>query len=226
MPTSNLVCASWNPDLAYQVGRVIAEEVKENNVQMILAPAMNLHRNPLCGRHPEYFSEDPLLGGTMAGNQCKGLEENGVSASIKHVCCNNAESSRKRNHSIVSQRALRELYLRTFEVAFDIHIPDSIMTGYNACNGVFTAEDEEMIQGVFRNEFGFDGYVMTDWNSYDTADVAKAIAAGNCWMTPGTTDNTYVSPIIEGIKNGTISETRLRQNIKYMYRVIRKRTQA
>lgn len=226
MPTSNLVCASWNPDLAYQVGRVIAEEARENNVQMILAPAMNLHRNPLCGRHPEYFSEDPLLGGIMAGNQCKGLEENAVSASIKHVCCNNAESSRKRNHSIVSQRALRELYLRTFEVAFDIHIPDSIMTGYNACNGVFTAEDEEMIQGIFRNEFGFNGYVMTDWNSYDTADVAKAIAAGNCWMTPGTTDDTYVSPIIEGIKNGTISENRLRQNIKYMYRVIRKRTQA
>ena len=83
-----------------------------------------------------------------------------------------------------------------------------------------------MSRGIFRNEFGFNGYVMTDWNSYDTADVAKAIAAGNCWMTPGTTDDTYVSPIIEGIKNGTISENRLRQNIKYMYRVIRKRTQA
>ena len=226
MPTSNLVCASWNPDLAYEIGRVIAEEAKENDVQMILAPAMNIHRNPLCGRHPEYFSEDPLLAGIMAGNQSKGLEDNGVSCSVKHVCANGSEATRKRNHSIISQRALREIYLKAFEVAVEINDPDSIMTGYNACNGVFTAEDEEMIQGIFRREFGFTGYVMTDWNSYDTADVATAIQAGNCWMTPGTADNTYVTPIIEGVKNGTVDVDRLRQNMKYMYRVIRKRTEA
>lgn len=225
MPTSNLVCSSWNEELAYEVGRVIAEEAKENNVQMILAPAMNIHRNPLCGRHPEYFSEDPYLAGVMAGYQCKGLEDNGVSGSVKHVCCNGSEATRKRNQSIVSQRALREIYLKAFEVAFEIHKPDSIMTGYNACNGVFTAEDEEMIQGIFRGEFGFEGFVMTDWNSYDTADIATAIGAGNCWMTPGSTDDTYVKPILEGLKAGVISESRLRQNIKYMYRVIRKRTQ-
>lgn len=219
MPTSNLVCATWNECLAYEVGRVIAEEAKENNVQMILAPAMNIHRNPLCGRHSEYFSEDPLLAGIMAGHQCKGLEEHGISASVKHVCCNGAESSRKRNQSILSVRALREIYLKAFEIALEIHQPDSIMTAYNACNGVFTAEDEELIQGIFRQEFGFDGFVMTDWNSYDTADVAKAVQAGNCWMTPGTTDSTYVAPIIEGV-DGTIDETRLRQNVKRMYRVI------
>ncbi len=225
MPTSNLICASWNPSLAYEVAKVIAEEAKENNVQMILAPAMNLHRNPLCGRQPEYFSEDPLLGGTMAGFHTLGLGENGMSSSIKHVCCNGSESSRKRNHSILSQRALRELYLRTFEVAFSVCKPDSIMTAYNAVNGVQASEDEELLMGIFRHEFGLDGYIMTDWGCYDTADVAKMVQAGVCWITPGSTDDTYVTPILNGIKNGIVDENRLRNNVKYMYRVIRKRTE-
>lgn len=225
MPTSSLVCSTWDPDLSYEVGKVIAEEAKENHVNMILAPAMNIHRNPLNGRQPEYFSEDPLLAGIMAGEQSKGLENNGVSSSVKHVCCNNAEASRKRNHSIVSQRALREIYLRAFEEALRIHEPDSIMTAYNACNGCFTAADEELLQGIFRGEFGFEGFVMTDWNSYDTADVAAAVEAGNCWLTPGTKDDKYTAPILKGLEDGTIDESRLRQNVKYMHRVIMKATE-
>lgn len=224
MPSSNLVCATWNKDMAYEIGRVIAEEAKENNVQMILAPAMNIHRDPLNGRHPEYFSEDPYLTGIMAGHQSKGLEDNGISSSIKHTVANNCESSRKRNHSIMTERALREIYLKPFEVAINVHKPDSIMTGYNAVNGVFTAEDEEMIQGIFRGEFGFEGFVMTDWNSYDTADVVSSIQAGNCWMTPGTLDNKYVTPIVEGVRERKIDIERLRSNVRYMLRVIQKRT--
>ena len=225
MPCSNTVCASFNIDLAYHIGRVIAEEAMENNIQMILAPAMNIHRNPLNGRHPEYFSEDPYLAGIMAGNQSKGLEENGVSSCIKHVIANNCESSRKRNHSIMTERALREIYLKVFEVALEVHSPDSMMTAYNATNGVFTAEDEEMIQGIFRGEFGFEGFVMTDWNSYDTADVVSAIQAGNGWMTPGTTDNTFVTPIINGVYEGKIDIERLRSNVRYMLKVVQKRTE-
>lgn len=213
MPCSNTVCSTWNANLAFEVGRVIGEEAKENDIRMILAPAMNIHRNPLNGRHPEYFSEDPLLGGIMAGNQCKGLHAAGVDSSMKHTVANNAESSRKRNHSFISERALREIYLKIFEYAIGVQEPTSIMTGYNACNGCFTAEDEEMIQGIFHKEFGFDGYVMTDWNSYDTADVASAVRAGNCWMTPGTTDDTYVQPIIDGVESGYIEEARLRKNV-------------
>jgi beta-glucosidase len=213
MPCSNTVCSTWNTDLAFEVGRVIGEEARENDIRMILAPAMNIHRNPLNGRHPEYFSEDPLLGGIMAGNQCKGLHAAGVDSSMKHTVANNAESSRKRNHSFISERALREIYLKIFEYAIGVQEPTSIMTGYNACNGCFTAEDEEMIQGIFHKEFGFDGYVMTDWNSYDTADVASAVRAGNCWMTPGTTDDTYVQPIIDGVESGYIEEARLRKNV-------------
>lgn len=224
MPCSNTVCATWNRDLAYDVGRVIAVEAKENDIQMILAPAMNIHRNPLNGRHPEYYSEDPYLAGIMAGHQSKGLEENGVSSCIKHTVANNCETSRKRNHSLLSERALREIYLKAFEVAIGVHKPDSMMTAYNAVNGVFTGEDEEMIQGIFRNEFGFEGFVMMDWGSYDTADVAASLQAGNSWMTPGSTDNTYVTPIVEGVQKGTIDLGRLRSNVRYMLRIVQKRT--
>ncbi len=224
MPSSATVCASFDSDLAYEIGRVIAEEAKENGLLMILAPGMNIHRNPLNGRHPEYFSEDPYLAGIMAGHQSKGLEENGVSSCLKHTVANNCEAARKRNHSLMTERTLREIYLKAFEVAMEVHQPDAIMTGYNATNGVFMAEDAEMIQGVFRGEFGFEGYVMTDWNSYETADVAAAVQAGNCWMTPGSTDETYVTPIIEGVKNGTIAKERLEKNVFYLLRIILKRT--
>jgi beta-glucosidase len=224
MPASATVCASFNTELAYEVGRVIAEEARENGVHMILAPGMNIHRNPLNGRHPEYFSEDPYLAGMMAGHQSKGLEENGVSSCLKHTVANNCETVRKRNHSLLTERALREIYLKAFEVAIQVQKPDSIMTGYNACNGVFTAEDEEMIQGVFREEFGFEGYVMTDWGSYDTVDIVEAVAAGNCWITPGSPDDTYVTPIVEGVRTGRIERARLENNVKYLLRVVMKRT--
>ena len=224
MPCSNTVCASFNADLAYRIGKTIAAEAKDNGINMILAPGMNMHRNPLNGRHPEYFSEDPVLTGIMAGNQSKGLEDSGVSSSIKHVVANNCETARKRNHSIVTERALRELYLKGFEIAISVNMPDSIMTAYNAVNGVFTSEDEEMIIGIFRKEFGFDGFVMTDWNAYDTADVVASIQAGNCWMTPGNTDDTYVTPIVNGVLDGKIDIERLRSNVRYMLRVVQKRT--
>ncbi|WP_228469372.1 glycoside hydrolase family 3 protein [Paenibacillus sp. JNUCC31] len=224
MPSSTVLCSSFNTQLAYEVGKVIAEEAIENNIHLILAPGMNIHRNPLNGRHPEYFSEDPFLTGIMAGYQSKGLEENGVSSCLKHTVANNCESARKRNHSLMTERSLREIYLKAFEVAIRVHKPDSIMTAYNACNGVFTAADEEMIQGVFREEFGFEGYVMTDWDSYETVDVVEAVAAGNCWLTPGTPDNTYVTPIIEGVREGRIEKARLEKNVKHLLSVTLKRT--
>lgn len=219
MPSSVTLCSTFNTELAYEVGRVIAEEAKENGIHMILAPGMNIHRNPLNGRHPEYFSEDPYLAGIMAGQQSKGLEENGVSSCLKHTVANNCETVRKRNQSLMTERALREIYLKAFEIAIQVHKPDSIMTGYNACNGAFTAADEEMIQGIFREEFGFEGYVMTDWSSYDTVDVVEAVAAGNCWLTPGSPDNTFVTPLVEGVQDGRIERVRLENNVKHLLNV-------
>lgn len=224
MPCSNTVCASWNKELSYEVAAVIAGEAKENQVQMILGPGMNLHRDPLNGRHPEYFSEDPHLTGMMAGLFSKGLEDNGVSSCMKHVLANNSESSRKRNHSLIPERALRELYLKAFETAMGVHQPDSIMTSYNAVNGCYTAADEELLQGIFRREFGFAGFVMTDWNSYDTVDIAEAVQAGNAWLTPGSEDDTYTKLIEEGVKCGRIDEARLRENVRGLLSIVQKRT--
>lgn len=224
MPASTVLCSSWNTQLSYEVARVIAEEAKENDVHMILAPGMNIHRNPLNGRHPEYFSEDPYLTGMMAGYFSKGLEDNGVSSCLKHVIANNCETARNRNHSLMTERTLRELYMKAFEVAMKVHQPDSIMTGYNAVNGVFAAADEEMIQGVFREELGFSGYVMTDWGSYETVDLVEAVQAGNCWLTPGTNDDTYVRPIIDGVKDGRIDPARLEKNVWHLLNIVLKRT--
>lgn len=220
MPTGTTICSSFNRELAREVGKVIGEEAKENGVRMILAPAMNLHRNPLNGRNSEYFSEDPLLAGEMAGNYCLGLEGTGVDGGYKHCIANNCESSRKRNQSIISERAIRELYFKAFEVAMKVHMPKSIMTAYNAVNGVPTSADADLILGLFREENGFDGFVMTDWNSYDTSDVVEMIRSGNNWLTPGTKDDTFTKPLMYAVADGRLSVERLRESASYIARVI------
>ncbi|MBO5198143.1 MAG: glycoside hydrolase family 3 C-terminal domain-containing protein [Lachnospiraceae bacterium] len=223
-PTSNMVCASFNRDMPYAVGRVIAEEAFEKNIHMILAPAINLHRNPLCGRNPEYFSEDPVLCGIMAGSHIKGLQDNNTAAVIKHVIANNAELSRFRSHSVIGERAFRELYLKCFDVALRIDMTDGLMTSYNAANDSYTGRDEELMLGIFRGEMGFDGYIMTDWDSYKTCDPVAAIAAGNCWLTPGSPDDTHTAPIVEGVKNGQIELARLQDNVKHLVKIMVKYT--
>lgn len=220
MPSGVTICASFNRDLSEQIGRVIGEEAKILGMPMILAPALNIHRNPLNGRQPEYFSEDPYLAGMMAGCYSRGMEAAGVGSCIKHLVANNCETSRKRNQSIMTERALREIYFKAFEIAMEVHMPASVMTAYNACNGQPTSTDADLIQGLLREENGFDGFVMTDWTSYDTADVAAMIEAGNCWITPGSTDDTYTSQIVKGVKEGRIRLARLQENVVYIIRTL------
>ncbi len=220
MPSGVTICASFNKVLSQEIGRVIGEEAKILGVPLILAPAFNIHRNPLNGRQPEYFSEDPYLSGIMAGFYAKGLESAGVGSCYKHLIGNNCESARKRNQSVISERAVREIYFRTFEYAMKVHMPASIMTAYNAVNGCPTAADEELIHGLLREENGFDGFVMTDWTTYDSVDVASMIQAGNCWITPGSNDDTYTSRIMEGLEDGTIEIERLRNNVTALVRTI------
>lgn len=220
MPSGVTIASSFNKELSEAVGRVIGEEAKELHMPMILAPALNIHRNPLNGRQPEYFSEDPYQAGMMAGVYAKGLESAGVASCMKHLLANNCETSRKRNQSIVTERALREIYFKVFEIAMEVHMPASFMTAYNACNGCPTAADAELILGLLREENGFDGFVMTDWTSYDTVDVAAMIEAGNCWITPGSVDDTYTSRIVEGVKTGKIQLARLQENVTYMIRTL------
>ncbi len=219
-PTTVVLCSTFDRDLAREVGRILGEEARAFDVDVILAPALNLHRHPLNGRHPEYFSEDPILAGVMAGSYAEGLESTGVGACYKHVAANNAEASRKRNQSVIPERALRELYLRAFEVAMRIHPARTIMTGYNAVNGVHTAADPELIEGVFREEFGFDGAVMTDWGSYDTCDVVDMVLGGNNWITPGSRDDTYTRPIVEAVASGRLPLDRLRESVAHLLRTI------
>lgn len=222
MPSGATLAASFDPVLMEAVGRAIGEEAKALQMPLILAPGMNLHRNPLNGRQPEYFSEDPYLAGIMAGWYCRGMESAGVGSCLKHMIANNCETSRKRNQSIIGERALRELYLKPFQVAMGIHMPASVMTAYNACNGCPTAADEELIQGFLREENGFDGFVMTDWTCYDTVPVADMVEAGNCWITPGSQDDSFTRPIVQGVANGSIRLERLQENVAYIIKNLTK----
>ncbi len=223
-PTSVTVCATFNEKLAYAVGTAIAEEAKEKEIQMILAPAANLHRNPLGGRNAEYFSEDPFLAGRMCGQQSKGLEDHGIASNMKHILANNCESSRLRNNSIIDERTVRELYLKVFEEAFIVNKPASLMTSYNAINSIYGAEHAEMLQGIFIEEFGFDGFIMTDWTSIDTCDIIDAIAAGNGWITPGGMEDSLPNQIIEGIAQKRIDRKRIEKSVYRMMNIMKKYT--
>lgn len=221
-PTSVTVCATFNEELAYKTGAAIAEEAKEKGIQVILAPAANLHRNPLGGRNAEYFSEDPLLAGRMAGKHGLGLEEHGVVSTVKHIVANNCETSRLRNNSIIDERTLRELYLKVFEEIFSVYQPATLMTAYNAVNGIYCAQNADMLEGIFEGEFGFHGFVMTDWSSSDTCDIVEAVAAGNGWITPGGMDDAQTMQLVTGVEEGRIDRRRLELSICRMFETVRK----
>lgn len=222
MPSGVIICASFDRKLAGEIGRVIGEEAKELGIALILAPAFNIHRNPLCGRQPEYFSEDPYLAGKMAAAYCRGLEKTGVGGCYKHLAANNAEASRKRNQSIISERAIREIYGKAFEIALDEYQPVSVMTAYNAINGVPTSADADLLQGLLREEWNFQGFIMTDWGSYDTVDIVEMENAGNTWITPGSSDDAYTSVLCKAAEEGRLDVKRLRENIWYLLRMLLK----
>ncbi|MCM1542685.1 MAG: glycoside hydrolase family 3 C-terminal domain-containing protein [Blautia sp.] len=223
MPSTVILCQTFNSGLAFAVGKTIGEEARENGIQMILAAAMNIHRNPLNGRQPEYFSEDPYLSGVMAAGQVKGLHSAGISDSIKHVACNNCETARKSNHSLVKERTLREIYLRGFEILIGLEKPDTIMTGYNALNGSMCGSDPVLIDKIFREDLGFDGFAMTDWNSYDTVDMVEAVQAGISWLTPGENDGSRVAVLLNAVKEGRLSKAVLERNAGRVFGVMLRR---
>lgn len=221
-PVSSVMCSTFNEELSYKEGRAIATEAIDQNLHCILAPAMNLHRNPLCGRHSEYFSEDPYLSGRMGGMESRGIESMGLASVMKHFIANNAENFRSRNHSLLTERTARELYLKVFETAMSVHMPDAVMTGYNPANGCWCAGDEELLETVLRKEWGFRGYVMTDWGSSRCCPSVPTAQAGNSWVAPGEMDDSEVTPMLEALEAGTLDRERLRRNVCDMYRVIAK----
>jgi len=215
-PASSVIAATFNRSIAGTVGRVVAAECPAYGVDLVLAPGMNLHRSPLRGRHPEYFSEDPFLTGVMAACHARGLEEGGVGSCYKHLFCNNAELGRLGSHSIVSRRALRELYFRAFEIAFRSHSPRSVMTSYNALNGIYPGESRALLADLMRREWGFEGFVMSDWGSVRTVSAVEMVNAGNSWITPG--GPVWVQRVWNAARRGEITRETLEENVTWLLR--------
>lgn len=211
-PVANALAQTWNQELLEQVGNAIYREMKEYGCTYWLAPAMNIHRNPLCGRNFEYFSEDPRLTGAVAAAITKGVQqEEGFYVTAKHFACNNQEDNRTGVSSNLSERALREIYLRGFEICVREGGAKSIMTSYNKINGVYAPNSHDICTKVLRNEWGFDGVVMTDWFSTNKGQASSAVAmkAGNDLIMPG--GSYHKKELLEGIKNGLASEEDLRR---------------
>ncbi len=211
-PVANALAQTWNTELMEEVGSAVYQEMKEYGCTFWLAPAMNIHRNPLCGRNFEYFSEDPLLTGKIAAAITRAVQqEEGFYVTIKHFACNNQEDNRNFVSSNLSERALREIYLRGFEICVREGGAKGVMTSYNKVNGVYTPNSYDLCTKVLRNEWGFDGVVMTDWFSTNKgqANNALALAAGNDLIMPG--GGSFKREILEGLKSGLIEEEDLRR---------------
>ena len=211
-PVTAALAQSWNTDLLEQVGKAIYTEMKEYGCTYWLAPAVNIHRNPLCGRNFEYYSEDPRLTGVMAAAITRGIQqEDGFYVTVKHFACNNQEDQRTFVSSNLSQRALREIYLRAFEETVREANAKSIMTSYNKINGIYAPNSHDICTKVLRNEWGFDGVVMTDWFSTNKGqgDNAVAMAAGNDLIMPG--GGYHKKSLLAGLKKGLCTEDDLRR---------------
>lgn len=198
-PCATLLAAAWDEELVSEVGTAAAEEVKENNIAVWLAPAINLHRNPLCGRNFEYYSEDPLLTGKLAAAMVRGIQSQHIAATVKHFACNNKETNRKDSDSRLSQRALRELYLRSFEIVVREAQPWAIMSSYNMINGRRASESRELLTDILRGEWSYAGMVMTDW--WTRGEHYKEVLAGNDLKMA----NGYPDRIKEALELGAIT---------------------
>jgi len=215
-PCATLLACTWNTDLVYRVGEAGAREVKENGIGIWLTPAANIHRSPLCGRNFEYYSEDPVISGAMAAAMVSGIQSQGIAASLKHFACNNKEINRKDSDSIVSQRALREIYLKGFEICVKEADPWSIMSSYNLINGKHASVNRELLTDILRGEWNFDGVVTTDWYTYEQQ--YKEIAAGNdIKMGTGMPEHTY-----QMLQAGKLRRKDLKISAKRVLRLILK----
>ena len=217
-PIGTLLASTWNTQLVEEVGQAIGEEVKEYGADVLLAPALNIMRNPLCGRNFEYYSEDPVVAGKTAGAYIKGVQKNDVGTSIKHFAANNQETNRMNTDARISQRALREIYLKGFEIAIRESKPWTVMTSYNYINGTYASESKDLVETILRDEWGYEGTVMTDW--FGGKDGAKQMWAGNDMLQPGKAEQ--FDSIVAGVKSGKLAEADLDRNIARILNLVEK----
>lgn len=230
LPCGTALASTFNKDLVEKLYGAVAEEMLKKGSDVLLAPGMNIHRDPLCGRNFEYFSEDPVLSGNMASAVVKGLQSKGVSACPKHFACNNQETKRKKNDSRVSERALREIYLKGFEICVKTADPKMIMTSYNKVNGVYSCYNFDLCTEVLRNEWGFTGAVTTDWwnvpeNDPDNARVrnnAYRVRAGNDVLMPGGTHvkGKYDNSAEQSVNDGALRREELENAARHVLSIM------
>ena len=230
LPIGTAIAQSWDPKFAYLCGDIVGNEMEIFYVDLWLAPALNIHRSVLCGRNFEYFSEDPLVSGKFAAALTRGVQSHkGKGVTIKHYAANNQETNRYGNSSNVSERALRELYLRGFEICIKESRPLAVMSSYNLINGVHTSESEELCQDILRSEFGFKGLLMTDWivggdllssgGKYGAPSAPHVAASGHTLFMPGSKKD--YEELVQGIKDGLVSRKQLKWNAHWLLETLK-----
>ena len=216
-PTACTVANTWDPALAEEMGEALGKEAHDLDVNVLLGPGMNIKRNPLCGRNFEYYSEDPIVAGRMAAGLIRGIQSNGVSACPKHFAVNSQELRRMANDSVVDERTFREIYTTGFEIAIKEGKSKSIMSSYNEVNGVYANENSHMLQEILVDEWGFDGFVVSDWGGSN--DHALCVKNGSHLEMPGT-GKSGMYDIIHAVENGDLDEAVLDQRLDELLNVI------